>query len=646
MGLEIKIRNPNFFAIDYSSIVSSIFYRRELLGSMTSVDGRIEARKVSYVDADLHLDGSFPNFKVSKHVSKLRFSIARAPKITYGLLNFSLMLKVSQPSQSWSFQCPTSFLFGFVHRTILNESLKKLLRFLLHSSYWIEVTMGAEPFVFTIFSCRLVSPAPFVFFVSPTSVFTVIVFFIMHLISEGACFGSDWRNGIISQEVLLGRQKQGATGALDEGAWTVGSEHQSPPFILVGVLRAIPPDSTMASFVPSVTFRFGTDAQVTLPESLLASPPAEGITFGSFTDSAFATLGWPNPAEAAAFSPPQRRGRAAMRPFGRPVARRTAQAHARPTPVLPVAQTAPAPQCRQAVVTPIVVPAEAARVRVPPPSSSRKRGAQTETPSPSFCRVSAFARLSHPETLEQSPTLPVLPVPTVAQVVGSDVASSSAFGLGRRARRNRNRRLRLAASEADRQRMADSLAHQEPVQRRVVPRQRAPRPVAVSPTPDVTVAPEIAAVQGGRFSPLTHSGDEEDVACIAAAPPVTTTLPRARVPRDDAARTLSQRIRSIIRLARGQGPASVHLLRQRYQWRRGQPPRQPVSSVPSVRPHTVAPDVGRCPRRHGRRQQLELTRPQFISVMVATQQSVVPTGSCGSGRVWRRRQADSPVEAV
>ncbi|KAH0459764.1 hypothetical protein IEQ34_012578 [Dendrobium chrysotoxum] len=43
------------------------------------------------------------------------------------------------------------------------------------------------------------------------------------------------------EKVLLGRQKQGATGALDEEAWTVGSEHQSPPFILVGVLRAIPP---------------------------------------------------------------------------------------------------------------------------------------------------------------------------------------------------------------------------------------------------------------------------------------------------------------------------------------------------------------------------------------------------------------------
>ncbi|KAL0914585.1 hypothetical protein M5K25_014946 [Dendrobium thyrsiflorum] len=57
MGLKIKIRNPDFFAMDYSSIVSSIFYRGELLGSVTSADGRVEARKVSHVDADLHLDG-------------------------------------------------------------------------------------------------------------------------------------------------------------------------------------------------------------------------------------------------------------------------------------------------------------------------------------------------------------------------------------------------------------------------------------------------------------------------------------------------------------------------------------------------------------------------------------------------------------
>ncbi|PKU68416.1 hypothetical protein MA16_Dca019191 [Dendrobium catenatum] len=90
----------------------------------------------------------------------------------------------------------------------------------------------------------------------------------------------------------------------------------------------------MTRSAPSVTFAFSSDARVTLPESLLASPPVGGITFGSFTDSAFVTLGGPTPAEAAAFSPPQRRGRTAMRPFGRPAARRIARAPAHPGPIL------------------------------------------------------------------------------------------------------------------------------------------------------------------------------------------------------------------------------------------------------------------------------------------------------------------------
>ncbi|KAL0908742.1 hypothetical protein M5K25_023250 [Dendrobium thyrsiflorum] len=397
----------------------------------------------------------------------------------------------------------------------------------------------------------------------------------------------------------------------------------------------------MASSGPSVTFCFGSDSRVTLPESLLSSLPAGGITFGSFTDSAYVTLGGPTPSEAAAFSPPQRRGRAAMRPFGRPVARQPARAVVRPLPVraqpvrlvarqpvprplpvqpvrpvirrpapiVPVVRPAPAPQRRQPVVPLAVIPVEATRARVsPPPSSSRKRGAQAELPSPSSRRVSVFARLSHPEIARQTPVTPVVaPVPPVVQSVGPDVASSSTSGLGRRARRNRNRRLRLAASEAAVQEMVVSVAQQEPVQRRVVPSQREPRRPTFVRTPDVVVAPEIDAVQGGRFSPLVHSGDEEDAGRIAAAPPVTTTLPRARVPRDGAARALTQRIRSIVRSARGRGPVSeerllreisqVHFqlqrqsVRQSYQWRRGQPPRQSTRPVVTARPLTDAPSV-------------------------------------------------------
>ncbi|KAL0914706.1 hypothetical protein M5K25_015077 [Dendrobium thyrsiflorum] len=454
-------------------------------------------------------------------------------------------------------------------------------------------------------------------------------------------------------------------------------------------------DSAIAFSGPSVTFCFGSDSRVTLPESLLSSLPAGGITFGSFTDSAYVTLGGPTPSEAAAFSPPQRRGRAAMRPFGRPVARQPARAAARPAvvraqpvrpvarqpvprplpvqpvrtvvrrpaPIVPVVRPAPAPQRRQPVVPLAVVPVEATRARVsPPPSSSRKRGAQAELPSPSSRRVSIFARLSHPETARQTPVISVVvPVPPVVQSVGLDVASSSTFGLGRRARRNRNMRLRSAASEAAVQEMVVSVAQQEPVQRRAVPSQREPRRPKVVHTPDVVVAPELDAVQGGRFSPLVHSGDEEDAGRIAAAPPIATTLPRARVPRDGAARALTQRIRSIVRSARGRGRVSeerllreisqVHFqlqrqsVRQSYQWRRGQPPRQPTRPVVTARPLTDAPSVGRRPRRHGRRPPSEPVRSQLGSVVVVPPpQPDVPGTSRRSRWVWRRRQVDQPVE--
>ncbi|KAL0925946.1 hypothetical protein M5K25_004323 [Dendrobium thyrsiflorum] len=400
-------------------------------------------------------------------------------------------------------------------------------------------------------------------------------------------------------------------------------------------------DSAMAFSGPSVTFCFGSDSRVTLPESLLSSLPAGGITFGSFTDSAYVTLGGPTPSEAAAFSPPQRRGRAAMHPFGRPVARQPARAAARPlpvraqpvrpvarqpvprplpvqpvrpvvrrpTPIVPVVRPAPAPQRRQPVVPLAVVPVEATRARVsPPPSSSRKRGAQAELPSPSSRRVSVFARLSHSEIVRQTPATPaVAPVPPV-QSVGPDVASSSTSGLGRRARRNRNRRLRLAASEAAVQQMVISVAQQEPFQRRVVPSQREPRRPTVVRTPDVVVAPEIDAVQGGHFSPLVHSGDEEDAGRIAAAPPRQS-------------------------------------VRQSYQWRREQPPRQPTRPVVTARPLTDAPSVGRRPRRHGRRPPSEPVRSQLGSVVVVPPpQPDVPSTSRRSRWVWRRRQVDQPVE--
>ncbi|XP_028547458.1 uncharacterized protein LOC114578438 [Dendrobium catenatum] len=238
----------------------------------------------------------------------------------------------------------------------------------------------------------------------------------------------------------------------------------------------------MASFAPSITFAFGSDARVAFSESLLASPPVGGITFGSFTDLAFVTLGEPTPAEAAAFSPPQRRGRAVMRPFGRPAARRTARAPARPVHVLaqpvravarrpvprphpvsvvrpairrpvpnaPAAQVAPAPQRRQpAAVVPPVRGGRDGHGRLRPHRGLALCLVAQLAPAPQRRQpvvVTPVVPLSHPETIGQTPSLPVVPVPPATQAVGSDVLSTSTSGLGRRARRNRNRRLRLAAS--------------------------------------------------------------------------------------------------------------------------------------------------------------------------------------------------------
>ncbi|KAJ0966299.1 hypothetical protein J5N97_027437 [Dioscorea zingiberensis] len=57
MGLEAKVRNPDFFSLDYDEIVVAIGYRGRKLGSVRSDGGRVRARGVSYVNAELRLDG-------------------------------------------------------------------------------------------------------------------------------------------------------------------------------------------------------------------------------------------------------------------------------------------------------------------------------------------------------------------------------------------------------------------------------------------------------------------------------------------------------------------------------------------------------------------------------------------------------------
>ncbi|CAL4935394.1 unnamed protein product [Urochloa decumbens] len=56
-ALKVRVRNPDFFTLDYSRLDVDIGYRGARLGRVTSGGGRVRARAVSYVDADLQLDG-------------------------------------------------------------------------------------------------------------------------------------------------------------------------------------------------------------------------------------------------------------------------------------------------------------------------------------------------------------------------------------------------------------------------------------------------------------------------------------------------------------------------------------------------------------------------------------------------------------
>lgn len=56
-ALKVRVRNPDLFALDYSRLAVDIGYRGSKLGRVTSGGGRVRARAVSYIDADLNLNG-------------------------------------------------------------------------------------------------------------------------------------------------------------------------------------------------------------------------------------------------------------------------------------------------------------------------------------------------------------------------------------------------------------------------------------------------------------------------------------------------------------------------------------------------------------------------------------------------------------
>ncbi|KAL3511802.1 hypothetical protein ACH5RR_024519 [Cinchona calisaya] len=57
LDLTVKIRNRDFFSIDYKSLIVAIGYRGTQLGYATSAHGHIKARGSSYINATVELDG-------------------------------------------------------------------------------------------------------------------------------------------------------------------------------------------------------------------------------------------------------------------------------------------------------------------------------------------------------------------------------------------------------------------------------------------------------------------------------------------------------------------------------------------------------------------------------------------------------------
>ncbi|GER44995.1 late embryogenesis abundant protein [Striga asiatica] len=57
LDLTVKVWNKDFYSIDYESLKVAIGYRGRRLGFMTSDGGRVKARRSSYVNATLALDG-------------------------------------------------------------------------------------------------------------------------------------------------------------------------------------------------------------------------------------------------------------------------------------------------------------------------------------------------------------------------------------------------------------------------------------------------------------------------------------------------------------------------------------------------------------------------------------------------------------
>ncbi|XP_052488491.1 uncharacterized protein LOC105773622 isoform X1 [Gossypium raimondii] len=109
-SLTIRVRNRDFFSLDYDKLVVSVGYRGRELGLVSSEGGRVRARGSSYVNATLDLDG----FEVVHDVIYLLSDWAKGvipfdtnTKVDgdLGLFLFKIPLKMLSASTTFDFEC-------------------------------------------------------------------------------------------------------------------------------------------------------------------------------------------------------------------------------------------------------------------------------------------------------------------------------------------------------------------------------------------------------------------------------------------------------------------------------------------------------------------------------------------------------------
>ncbi|KAJ4957665.1 hypothetical protein NE237_024776 [Protea cynaroides] len=101
MPITVKVRNRDFFSLNYRSLVVAIEYRGKQLGYVTSQGGHLRARGSSYIDATLQLQEVevYDVFQLLKDLTRGRIPFETVTQVQGQLglffFNFPLQTKVS-----------------------------------------------------------------------------------------------------------------------------------------------------------------------------------------------------------------------------------------------------------------------------------------------------------------------------------------------------------------------------------------------------------------------------------------------------------------------------------------------------------------------------------------------------------------------